>query len=191
MLTDNKEITTPEYWNKVYTGAHNNAKVDASNTKRPANAFDRFSWVAQYAEGPNVLGVASGHAHIEKRIKAAHPDWIVMASDQSTGAKLAANYNSFYMIIDAYHTGFSEKSWDTLICCQAIEYMDAQERFLHEAKRVARKLLITVPIGEMDKWSQLRIYTEENIKELLQPFGNIEVFERQGDLLLVKLKFND
>ena len=47
------------------------------------------------------------------------------------------------------------------------------------------------PIGEMAKWSQLRIYTEENVKNLLVPYGTITVFERHDDLLMVKLKFND
>jgi hypothetical protein len=194
MLTNDKKITTADYWNNVYAGANNNATVDASNTKRPANAFDRFSWVAQYAEGPNVLGVASGHAHVEKRIKAAHPLWFVVASDQAASARGVAKFSP-YWIIDAYDlpgsTQTLDKFWNTIIITQALEYMDDQQRFLTEAKGVAAKLLLTLPLGEMEKWSQLRIYTEENVKELLQPFGTIEVFEKQGDLLLVKLKFND
>lgn len=190
MLTTDKTITTREYWAKVYTGKNDNAKVDASNTVRPANPFDRFSWVAQYAEGLQVLGVASGHAHIEKRIKALHPDWKVVASDQTKAAKEVANYSP-YLIMDAYNIQLPGKLMDTIICCQAMEYMDDQDRFLKEAQRVARKLLITVPIGEMAKWSQLRIYTEENVRELLATYGTIEVFERHDDLLLVKLKFND
>jgi ubiquinone/menaquinone biosynthesis C-methylase UbiE len=196
MLTDNKTITTPEYWNNVYSGANNDAKVDASNTKRPANSFDRFSWVAQYAEGDAVLGVGSGHAHIEKRIKAAHPDWTVVASDQAREASGVAKYRP-YMILDAYKllkhydVRLVPFNWNTIICAQAMEYMADQERFIREAKRVGQHLLITVPIGEMEKWSQLRIYSEESVRTLLQPFGNIKVFERQGDLLLVKLKFND
>jgi ubiquinone/menaquinone biosynthesis C-methylase UbiE len=188
MLTDDKNITTADYWNKVYAGANNNAKVDSSNTKRPANAFDRFSWVAQHAEGPNILGVASGHAHIEKRIKAAHQDWNVVASDQSYEAKKVSRFEP-YIIMSAYDIICNEKNFDTIICTQALEYMDDQEKFLNEAKRVAKYLLLTVPLGQMEKWSQLRVYTEENVKELLLPYGTIEVFERQGDLLLVKLKF--
>src|SRR6478735_12344715 len=157
MLTNDKSITTPEYWDKVYTGQNENAKVDASNTKRPANAFDRFGWVAGYAEGPHVLGVASGHAHIEKKIKATHPEWVVVASDQTKTARDVANYYP-YWIMNAYNIqGFTGFRVDTIICCQAMEYMDDQDRFLKEAQRVARKLLITVPIGEMAKWSQLRI----------------------------------
>ena len=190
MLTNDKSITTPEYWDKVYTGNNENAKVDASNTKRPANSFDRFGWVAAYAEGPQILGIASGHAHIEKRISAMHPEWSVTASDQAPAGRAVAKY-SMYMLFNAYNIPFSDKAIDTIICCQAMEYMDNQDRFLKEAQRVARKLLITVPIGEMAKWSQLRIYTEENVRVLLAPYGTIEVFERQNDLLLVKLKFND
>jgi hypothetical protein len=189
MITNDKSITTPEYWAKVYTCNNENAKVDASNTVRPANPFDRFSWVAQYAEGPNVLGVASGHAHVEKRIKSAHPEWAVVASDQTSAARDVANYYP-YWIMNAYTIKVYGLRVDTIICCQALEYMDDQDRFLKEAQRVARKLLITVPIGEMAKWSQLRIYTEENVRELLAPYGTIEVFERHDDLLLVKLKFN-
>lgn len=190
MLTNDKSITTAEYWAKVYTGNNENAKVDASNTIRPKNPFDRFGWVAQYAEGPKVLGVASGHAHVEKRIKALHPDWDVCASDQTWEAREVANYLPYYHF-NAYNLPYSGRLFDTVICCQALEYMDHQDSFLKEAQRVGRKLLITVPLGEMAKWSQLRIYTEENVRELLQPYGVIEVFERHDDLLLVKLKFND
>lgn len=190
MLTNDKSITTPEYWSKVYAGQNDNAKVDASNTKRPANAFDRFGWVAGHAEGPHVLGVASGHAHIEKRIQAMHDDWKIIASDMTADAHKVARFDP-YIIMNAYNIGVPDKWANTIICAQAMEYMDNQDRFLKEAQRVARKLLITVPIGEMAKWSQLRIYTEENVRELLAPYGTIEVFERHDDLLLVKLKFND
>ncbi|HTD94613.1 MAG TPA: class I SAM-dependent methyltransferase [Chitinophagaceae bacterium] len=190
MITNDKSITTPEYWNNVYAGKNDNAVVDASNTVRPPNPFDRFGWVAQYAEGPCVYGVASGHAHIEKRIQALHPDWIVIASDQSVEARKVANFGR-YQIADAYAINALNKSFNTIICCQAMEYLKEQERFLLEAQRVACKLIITVPIGEMKKWSQLRIYTEQNVRQLLEPYGLIEIFERHEDLLLVKVKFHD
>lgn len=190
MLTNDKAITTPEYWNKIYTGNNDNAKVDASNTKRPANSFDRFSWVAKHAEGPRVLGIASGHAHIEKRIKAAHPDWLVVASDQAEDAQKVANYAP-YLWMDAYNIESDAKAWDTVICTQAMEYMEDQEQFLKEAQRVASWLIITVPIGDMAKWSQLRIYSEESVYALLEPYGTIVLTDRANDLFLVKLKLND
>lgn len=197
MLTNDKTITKPEYWDKIYSGKNDNAKVDASNTERPRKVFDRFDWVARYVEGPYVLGVASGHAHIEKRIKAAHPKWHVVASDQAKEAVNVANYPD-YIILSAYSLrlrkslpGDNIGKWTTIICTQALEYMEDLPAFFEEAKRVAYKLLITVPIGEMAKWSQLYIFTEESVREMLQPYGTIEVFERQDDLLLVKLLFND
>lgn len=190
MLTKDKSITLPEYWDKIYTGQNDNAKVDASNTKRPVNAFDRFGWVAAHAEGPRILGIASGHAHIEKRIRALHPEWKIVASDMTIAARSVANFSP-YVEMNAYNIQFPDKTTDTIICAQALEYMEFQDLFLKEAQRVARKLIITVPIGEMAKWSQLRIYTEENVRELLTPYGTIEVFERHDDLLLVKLKFDD
>ncbi len=190
MITTDKTITTPEYWNNIYTGNNDGAPVDASDTKRPANPFNRFAWVAKHAEGTAVLGVASGHAHIEKIIQAGNPTWNVIASDQAQEAAYVANFTP-YKVIDAYKIPFVNKTFNTIICAQALEYMDDQEKFIREAQRVANVLLLTVPIGEMAKWSQLRIYTEENILELLTPFGAVEVFEREGDLLLIKLRFHD
>ena len=189
MLTNDTTITRPEYWSKVYAGENNDAAVDASNTVRPPNPFDRFEWVAQHAEGPKVLDIGSGHAHIAKRIKAKFPKWEVIASDQTIAAMRVAKYQP-YKIFSAYEIPFQDKYFQTIICTQALEYMEFQEKFFDEAKRVANKLLITVPINEMEKWSQLRIYTEENVLELLRPYGTIEEFKRHDDLLLVKLKFN-
>ena len=188
MLTNNKEITTPTYWNKVYAGENNNAAVDASNTVRPPNTFDRFEWVAQYAEGPKVLDIGSGHAHICKRIRSKYWEWEIIASDQTIAAMRVAKYQP-YQIFSAYEIPFQDKYFQTIIATQCLEYMEFQEKFLDEAKRVANKLLITVPINEMEKWSQLRIYTEENVRELLRPYGTIEEFKRHDDLLMVKLKF--
>lgn len=190
MLTNDKTITLPSYWNKIYQGNNDNAPVDASNTKRPVNSFDRFTWVANHAEGPKILGVASGHAHIERRIKAAHPEWDVIASDQAEAAKKVTSFRP-YLTFNAYQIPYINKYFTTVICAQALEYMEDIPRFLQEAKRVADKLLITAPINEMLKWSQLYIFTEESIKELLQPFGTIEVFERHEDLLLAKIVFYD
>jgi ubiquinone/menaquinone biosynthesis C-methylase UbiE len=189
MLTEDKTITTPEYWNKIYSGNNNDAPVDASNTKR-VSTFDRFRIVADLAEGTNVLGIASGHAHIEKRIKAAHKDWFVVASDQADAARKVANYSP-YLLIDAYTIPYRDKVFDTIICTQALEYMERPDIFLLQAKRVARKLIVTVPKGEMKAWSQLKIYTVANIRELLEQFGIIEVFDVYEDIMLIKIKFND
>lgn len=190
MLTDNKNITTPEYWRKVYEGKNDNARVDASNNVRPKNAFDRFGWAAKYAEGPSVLEVAAGHAHISKRIKAANPRWYVVASDQTESAAEAANFME-YAIFSVYNIPFPKKRFDTVIIAQAMEYLEFPKLFLDEAKRVARYIVITLPIGEMERWSQLTIFTHEKVIDLLLPYGKTEVFEREGELLLVKLKFND
>lgn len=192
MITEDKTITQPDYWNRIYEGKNDNAKVDASNTVRPPNPFDRFGWVAQHAEGPNVLDVGSGHAHICKRIKAANPEWAVYASDQAESAKAVAKYKP-YFTVSAYELDhvWGDKMFSTVICTQALEYIEDQHKFFRIAQRIGERLLITVPIGEMAKWSQLREYTEESVRAMLQPYGTIEVFERHDDLLLVKLKFND
>lgn len=190
MLSNDKKITTADYWNEVYAGASTKGPLDRSDNKRPAEAFDRFTWVANLAEGKYVLGVASGHARIEQKIKGMHPTWGVLASDQAPHASMVTSFRP-YEIFSAYNIPYPYKDFDTVICTQAIEYMEDQEAFFREAQRVGKKLLITVPLGEMEKWSQLRIYTKESVQELVEQFGQIEVFERQGDLLLVKAALYD
>lgn len=188
MLTNDKIICSPEYWNNLFTGKRNNAKQDASNNVRPKGFFDRFEWVAQHAEGPNVLDIASGHAHTCKRIKSKHPDWNIIASDQAEAAIKVANFQPYYTF-SCYEIPFADKMFNTVMVTQAMEYFEHLHRFLTEAKRVGDKLLTSLPIGELSKWSQLYIFTEENVKELLRPYGTIEEFKRHDDLLLVKLKF--
>lgn len=189
MLTDDKKITTPDYWNDVYAGKNNNAKVDASNTVRPPQPFDRFDIVVKHAEGPKILDIGSGHAHICKRIKALHKDWEVLASDQSVEAKKVAGYSPYYLI-NGYAIPFPDKYFNTVITSQALEYFEDPDRYLNEVARVSRKFLCTVPDGVMSSWSQLRVYTPENLQQWLSLYGNLEVFEQHPSLLLAKIRFH-
>lgn len=188
MITDNKEITTPSYWEKVYTG-QNDGAVDNSNTKRPAKSFDRFSWLADQVDGPKVLDVASGHAHTCKIIHSRHKDWVVVASDQTPAAKEAAKYHP-YLIMDAYRIPYPDKEFTTVTISQALEYLEHPDRFMWEAMRVAEYFVCTVPDGIMEKWSQLREYDEAGFKSWLEKFGKILHFDKAPGLMLAKIKFH-
>lgn len=189
MLTSDKEITKPEYWNKIFSGKNNNAPVDASNTVR-TKTFDRFQWVVDIVDKGSVIGIASGHAHIEKRLAHKWPEEFIMATDQAAEAKAISGYK-LYMLISGYDLRFHNKSFNTAIITQALEYFEHQDKVLEECKRVANKFICTVPIGEMQKWSQLFIYTEESFRTFIEKYGTVEHWERHDDLLLVKIKFHD
>ena len=194
MLTDDKSITTAGYWAKVYNG-ESHGKVDNSNTKRPKNYFDRFQWLANQVEGPYVLDVASGHAVTCKRIKAMHPDWEVIASDQTPAAMNVTDYRP-YIQLNAYaltlffqkHSAHDSK-FTTITISQALEYLDHPNEFMRQARQIAHYFVCTVPEGEMEKWSQLRIYEEHSFKGWLREFGNIEHFDKVPGLMLAKIKF--
>jgi ubiquinone/menaquinone biosynthesis C-methylase UbiE len=189
MLTQDKTITLPSYWDKVYNGGNMDAKVDSSNTTRPVRTFDRFDAVVKHVEGPKVLDIGSGHARICQRLKHKNPSWEVVASDQCVEAKKIAKYSP-YLIFSAYKIPVYNVYFDTIIITQAMEYLEFPERFMNEAKRVAKKLVCTIPLGEMEKWSQLRIYDEENFIKWIGEWGTVEVNENYGELLLVKIKFS-
>jgi len=194
MLTDDKKIGTAEYWDDFYTGK-NTGKQDNSNTVRDANPFDRFKIVIDQIEGKYILDVGSGHARIPKMIACNWPHTYVLATEQSPEAKKAANYEP-YIITTGYNLPFvdnvtQEQKWDLVMITQALEYMEDQDKFMIEAKRVGNKLLVTVPLGNMSTWSQFRIYTEENFKEFLLKYGEIEVFEVYDSIMLAKIKFHE
>lgn len=188
MLTNDKRITEASYWDELYSGNRKDAKVDSSNTVRPPQTFDRFDIVVKHAEGPNILGVGSGHATIEKRIKALHKDWNVIAGDQSHGARNVSNYSP-YIICSAYEIPFQDKYFDTVIATQMMEYLEDQNRFLTEAQRVGKKFICTIPLGSMQKWSQLYIYDEQSFYGWIKEYGTIEIAENYTEILLVKIKF--
>jgi hypothetical protein len=191
MLTEDKKITTPEYWAEIFTGKRDNAKVDASNFKRPANAFDWFQWLADQVEGPVVLDIASGHATTMKRLLAMHPDWDIICSDQTPEARDAARWEGQYHIFSAYEIPVFTRTPNTITVSQALEYMEYPGSILEYCMTQGVEFFVcTVPIGNMPTWSQLRIYTEESFREWIEQYGYVIHWDRVGDLLLCKIKIN-
>jgi ubiquinone/menaquinone biosynthesis C-methylase UbiE len=189
MLTNDPKISTPEYWKQIFEGKHLTGNVDRSDTKRAPNAFDRFQWLADQVEGPTVLDIASGHAVTCKRIKAKHPDWDVLATDQTEAAKKAANYAP-YFIVNAYDLSkvVVTGAVTTVTISQALEYLERPDDFMKEVRRIAKYFVCTVPEGEMKVWSQLRIYEEESFKDWLREYGNIIHFDKVPGLMLAKIE---
>lgn len=187
MLTDDKTITTSSYWDSLYTGKRNNAKVDSSNTVR-TSTFDRFTIVADLVDGPNVMEVAAGHARIASMVKAKHPDWSIIACDQSKQAREVSTFRP-YFIWSVYNLDVKDKLLNTIICTQAFEYFEDLDKALTEFKRVAHNGVFTFPRNEMGSWSQLYIFTPESVKELLAPYGTITFFQEYDHLILAKIKF--
>jgi hypothetical protein len=189
MLTDDKTISTPGYWEKIYNGDRNNQKVDSSNFKRPADAFDRFQWLADQVEGPNVLDIASGHAVTMKRLLAMHPDWTIICSDQTPAAKKAARWEGSYHIFSAYEIPMFAQPFNTVCISQALEYLEFPDKFMERVQWLgAEYVVMTVPEGEMKQWSQLKIWDEVTLKAWLSVYGDIVHFDKVPGLMLAKVK---
>lgn len=191
MLTDDKTISTPDYWRGIYEGDRKDKPVDSSNFKRPANYFDRFQWLADQVEGPQVLDVASGHAVTMKRLKAMHPDWNIICSDQTEAAKKAANWEGSYHIFSAYDIPMFAVPINTVCMSQALEYLEFPDKFMERVKWLkAEYVVMTVPDGEMKQWSQLKVWDEVTLKAWLSVYGEIVHFDKVPGLMLVKVKMH-
>jgi len=185
MLTTDKTITTAEYWDGVYTGKRDNAKQDSSNGVRPKNAFDRFGWVVDQVDEGSVIEIGAGHARICERLRAKGFK-TVLAVDQSEEARNASKFRP-YLVNSAYALPAANGSYETMIACQCLEYMDDLPRFFKEAQRVAYHLICTIPIGQMDKWSQLYVWTPESFLELVSQYGQVLHTDVKEGLMLVKM----
>ena len=191
MKTDNKDISTPEYWDDVFLQKNTDSKVDNLNTKI-VQTIDRIADTMELITDNeiDILDIASAHATLCKRLKVKFPNKNITACDHSKEAKVIANFLP-YIVCDAYSIPFPDKSFDLIICTQAMEYMTDNNRFLIEAKRLGRKMIISVPNGEMQNWSQLRIYDENNFKELIEKFGAIEYIKVYNTMILAKIIFHE
>lgn len=181
MLTTDKQIATPEYWDSVFKEENKTSVVDNLTVKRVPQ-LDRLGEVIKLITDDeiNVLDIASAHATLCKRLAALHPKRYIVASDHSPEAEKLAKYHP-YRVFSAYDIPYQltgenkdQKPFDLVICTQAMEYMEDNDKFLTEAKRVGKALIVSVPKGEMANWSQLRIYTEENVRELLSKYGKVQ-----------------
>jgi ubiquinone/menaquinone biosynthesis C-methylase UbiE len=139
-------------------------------------------------EETKTLEVGAGHARISERIKSKYPNSFVLASDQCEEAMKISRHRP-YEIFSAYEIPYPDKYFDLIIAAQCLEYMSYLDTFFIEAKRVAKKFICTIPKGEMKSWSQLYIFDEKKILELLEQYGDIEILEVYESLILVKIKF--
>jgi ubiquinone/menaquinone biosynthesis C-methylase UbiE/peptidoglycan/xylan/chitin deacetylase (PgdA/CDA1 family) len=166
-------ISDPRYWNSVYSG-----KVRAEPGTRPLSVskpavYDRYVPVLELVEGQRIADVGAGDAGLCKRIRA-EKRIVPIAVDFSAEAAVRSGYRP-YEAASAYALPFADNSLDLVICCQALEYMDAPEKFLSEARRVADKIIITTPRGCHPVCSQLREYSADGLRPWLENFGTVEV----------------
>ncbi len=168
-------------WDDIYSGKIQGEK----GTIHGQNL--RFNEVLKYLEGDNILDVGSGYAELCKRIKTQFPDKRVVALDTSVEAKTYSGYEP-YITGTAYELPFKDKEFDLLTCTQTIEYID-DNKFLREALRIAKKAIITTVNGKHPTCSQLREYSENSIRQLIEPYGEIEVLFVKEGMIFAKVKF--
>ncbi len=135
-----KEMSTTKYWNDIYRGT--------SKAQPGGHEGDRFSEVMRrFKPGPEmILDAAAGYATLAKRIRSTYPEKTVEALDFSMEAKLRSAFTPYYLR-DAEQMDFDAKSFDTIICCQGMGYMESPDKFAVEAGRVGKRLILTVSNG--------------------------------------------
>jgi ubiquinone/menaquinone biosynthesis C-methylase UbiE len=181
------EIATPEYWDRIYSGA---VKAEPGG-----HESDRFQEVLRFLTlfgGDKLVDIGAGYAQLCRRIKKSFQWTQITAVDFSDEARARSGYTP-YVVASAYDTPFLGKEFDVAFACQILEYLEDNDRFLIEAKRIARALVVTVPKGMHPACSQLRQYDAAVIRALLEPHAadvelGMQVYEK-GPLVVGAVRF--
>lgn len=176
------KISSKEYWNAVYSGA--------VNAEPGGHESMRFGAVMEYLEGHLILDVGAGYAVLCKAIQQKFPSKLCFALDFSEEAKRRSGFDN-YSVCSCYKIPFSEKNFDMVIACQVMEYLDDNDLFLREAQRVGKIIIVTVPEGVHKTCSQLRVYTEESLKMLMEKYCETEILYSTEGFIFYKGKFKE
>lgn len=183
------DLSTAAYWNDVYTG-RDKAKVAK---QRGGHESARFEEVLRVLEGPAVLDVASGYAGFPKFVKTRMPKIQVTAMDFSREAQVRSQWTPYVVGDACLAMPFLDKQFNTVVCCQGLGYMASPAGFLTQARRVGRKLILTV--GDRDRTNEDKHtweFTSESLSALLGQFGKIEMlYPMSSPLIFAKVDMGD
>jgi glycosyltransferase involved in cell wall biosynthesis len=133
----------------------------------------RHAEIAKYVIGPRVLDYGCGTGDLLLELD--NKDFELFGVDSSkTALQMAKERGVKAKLFEQWPDG----SWDTVICSQVLEHMDAPETWVQEAKQKARYLLVSVPKDNMiTSPDHKHVYSEDGLRQLLSPAGQVELLE--------------
>lgn len=148
--------------------------------------FTRYAFAREFCEGKDVLEVACGSGQ-GLGFLAGRARWIVGSDYTVTMVRKAkAYYNEAIplLCLDGHCLPFRDRSFDVLICFEAIYYLSKPENFLQECRRVLRTngaLLVCTVNNEWKDFNpsslSYRYYSATELKRLMESHGfDVELY---------------
>lgn len=167
---NNKDNNSPEEYQKIaYT---------------PVDWFELKRWqrLLKHWKGGYLLDLGSFDSMVPVFAKALYPESWVHALDYSyKGTNIYSGI--YYDQGDVYNIKRGDATMDYVVMGQLLEHLEYPEKALKEAMRVLKVggvLALSVPLneteaGEVDKTHHLWSFSEQDIEELLKPYGSWEI----------------
>lgn len=174
-----KNINTAEEYDRIY----NIRKV------KGLDEFDFRRWkeLLSYYKGGRLIDLGCLDSLVPALAKRDHPKDEIWGIDQASEAidEMQARFPKIlYHVGDVYDTKFRDSYFDYAVAGELIEHLEDPKKFIRETMRIVKSrgvVAISTPLdeatepGAVDKDRHLWSYTEEDIRKLLEPFGEVKI----------------
>ena len=147
------------------------AEYDRETPEGYSFRIRREKVLALVPEGASVLDIASGPGVMVKGLRAKHCNVTLLDAAPAMIARAKEEFPDVRAVVgDAYKLLFSDGEFDVALAMGLIEYLEHEDAFLNEAKRILKpggSLIITFP----NYWSPWRVFNRLALA-LLSLFGH-------------------
>lgn len=167
---------SPTAYDKIYL-QRKEAGIDVFDLKR-------WNKLLKFYKGGRLIELGCLDSLVPQIAKKKYPHAEIWAIDiaKKTIDELEKKYpNIYYQVGDVYRNRFPQNYFDYCVAGELIEHLERPEDFLRETFRVLKNggtLALSTPKGEtkkgeVDKERHLWSYEIDDIKKLLEPYGEI------------------
>lgn len=166
-------VNIPEFYNRGYRDDFN-GEIDFSIDS------ERQELMTRYFKGGKLLDLGCGILGICVNTKKKFTEaevWGLDFSDETIESLRKIHPEINYVSADCRDNPFRDEYFDYITAGELIEHMEKPEEFLKEVFRVLKRggvLSLSTPLNCSIDGAHLWEFTEEDIKNMLKPFGKIE-----------------
>lgn len=158
----------------------------------------RFDLLAKHYQGGMYLDIGCFNSPKPSQLAEEYPDSTIFALDHGINLinTLSERFPKVnYILGDCYELPFEDESIEYIVAGEIIEHLEDPKKMITEAMRVLKpggRIALSTPKEEtiiqhsIGGKEHMWIYNEQDMKELLEPYGEVELGEyRDGCIIMI------